>query len=86
MQFIKMMVCCVHDYRRAYVTRPECHFADEYFEDIGKAYREEIKDLYELGCRAFHLFWRRKEAKQPSLRQVASNWTTQLCVTFVQNP
>ncbi|KAF8905512.1 hypothetical protein CPB84DRAFT_1771626 [Gymnopilus junonius] len=24
---------------------------DEYFDDLGKAYREEIKDLYDLGCR-----------------------------------
>ncbi|KAF4572981.1 UROD/MetE-like superfamily protein [Pleurotus pulmonarius] len=28
---------------------------DEYFEDIGKAYREEIRELYELGCRRIQI-------------------------------
>ena len=26
-------------------------FSDEYFDDLGVAYRAEIKELYELGCR-----------------------------------
>jgi hypothetical protein len=26
-------------------------FSDEYFDDLGIAYRAEIKELYELGCR-----------------------------------
>jgi hypothetical protein len=30
-------------------------YPDEYFDDIGIAYRQEIKELYELGCRKFNL-------------------------------
>jgi len=36
-----------------YLPRDILTLLDEYFDDLGKVYREEIQELYDLGCRTF---------------------------------
>lgn len=43
------------------------HIQDEYFDDVGQAFREEIQELYELGCRECQLY--RKAVCQKPITQ-----------------
>lgn len=53
--YIKMMVCGI--LCQPLVQLADGHYfeLDEYFDDLGQAYRAEIKELYYLGCRK-HFF------------------------------
>lgn len=42
---------CLHISGAEVESRFRRKFIDEYFDDLGKAYREEVRELYDLGCR-----------------------------------
>lgn len=70
--------------RSTNTTPPDLFDPDDYFDDVGKAFREEIDELYELGCRECQVYRKGRVPKKPIYAkwQATSKLTTQPSVIF----